>query len=56
MKQTFIFSGHHENRVEMLGDIVRHISGKLTSRVANCIKANCHSKVLVKTVVTVSAL
>lgn len=55
MKQTFIFSGHHENSGEMLGDVIWHISGKLTSRAANCIKAQCQSKALSKTVVRASA-
>lgn len=55
MKQTFNFSGHHENSVKMLADIIWHISGKLTSGAANYIIAYCQSKVLSETVVRVSA-
>lgn len=55
MKQTFNFSGHHESGVKMHGDIIWHISGKLTSTVANYIKAYCQSKALSQTVVTVAA-
>lgn len=56
MKQTFNFSGHHESGVKKtLGDIIWHISGKLTSRAASYIKAYCQSTTMSETVVTISA-